>query len=48
MCNSVPWSRSASTFALRITAHDTDDGAKALFGDDVAGGRIEAALQASF
>ena len=36
------------TFALRITAHDTDDGAKALFGDAVAGARIEAALQASF
>ena len=30
------------------TAHDTDDGAKALFGDPVAGARVEAALQASF
>ena len=36
------------TLALRVTAHHTDDAAKALLGDDVAGARLEAALQASF
>jgi uncharacterized protein (TIGR02001 family) len=35
-------------FELRITAHATDGEAKDLFGDEVAGNRIEAALQASF
>lgn len=35
-------------FALRVTAHATDSRAKAIFGDDHAGRRIEAALQASF
>ncbi len=33
---------------LRLTAHATDTHAKRLFGDDFAGSRIEAALQASF
>ncbi|WP_235570008.1 TorF family putative porin [Lysobacter sp. Root916] len=33
---------------LRLTAHATDSGAKKIFGDDYAGDRIEAALQASF
>lgn len=32
----------------RLTAHATDSKAKAFFGDDFAGSRIEAALQASF
>jgi uncharacterized protein (TIGR02001 family) len=35
-------------FELRLTAHATDSDAKAIFGDDFAGSRIEAALQASF
>lgn len=35
-------------FELRVTAHATDSDAKAIFGDDFAGSRIEAALQASF
>lgn len=35
-------------FELRVTAHATDSDAKAIFGDDYAGSRIEAALQASF
>ncbi|WP_342316741.1 TorF family putative porin [Lysobacter sp. FW306-1B-D06B] len=33
---------------LRVTAHGTDSGAKRIFGDDFAGSRIEAAIQASF
>jgi len=32
----------------RLTAHATDSNAKHIFGDDYAGSRIEAALQASF
>lgn len=35
-------------FELRLTAHATDSDAKAIFGNDYAGSRIEAALQASF
>ena len=35
-------------FELRVSAHATDSDAKAIFGDDYAGSRIEAALQASF
>jgi uncharacterized protein (TIGR02001 family) len=35
-------------FEARLTAHATDSNAKAIFGDDFAGSRIEAALQASF
>lgn len=35
-------------FELRLTAHSTDANAKRLFGDEFAGSRIEAALQASF
>lgn len=35
-------------FELRVTAHGTDSNAKRIFGDDFAGSRIEAALQASF
>lgn len=35
-------------FELRVTAHATDSDARAIFGDDYAGSRIEAALQASF
>lgn len=35
-------------FELRVSAHATDSNAKAIFGDDYAGSRIEAALQASF
>ncbi|WP_407351678.1 TorF family putative porin [Luteimonas sp. R10] len=35
-------------FELRLTAHATDSAAKRMFGDKLAGGRIEAALQASF
>ena len=31
-----------------IYVHATDDHAKAIFGDDFAGSRVEAALQASF
>ena len=33
---------------LRLTGHATDGAAKDRFGDDLAGGRFEAALQASF
>lgn len=33
---------------LRLSAHATDADAKAIFGDDYAGSRVEAALQASF
>ncbi len=33
---------------LRLSAHATDSAAKAIFGHDFAGNRIEAALQASF
>ncbi|UHQ21781.1 TorF family putative porin [Lysobacter sp. 5GHs7-4] len=33
---------------LRLTAHATDSAAERIFGDDYAGDRIEAALQASF
>ena len=33
---------------LRLSAHATDANAKAIFGDDNAGSRVEAALQASF
>lgn len=33
---------------LRLTAHATDSGAERIFGDDLAGDRIEAAVQASF
>lgn len=32
----------------RLTMHATDSNAKAIFGDDYAGSRVEAALQASF
>ncbi|MUV15252.1 TorF family putative porin [Noviluteimonas gilva] len=35
-------------FEVRVTAHGTDSNAKRIFGDDFAGARIEAALQASF
>jgi uncharacterized protein (TIGR02001 family) len=35
-------------FELRVTAHGTDTNAKHIFGDDFAGSRVEAALQASF
>jgi uncharacterized protein (TIGR02001 family) len=35
-------------FELRVTAHATDSGARAVFGDDFAGSRVEAALQAGF
>jgi uncharacterized protein (TIGR02001 family) len=35
-------------FELRVTAHATDGNAKDIFGDEFAGSRIEAALQASF
>ena len=33
---------------LRVTAHATDSAAKAIFGDDTTGTRLEAALQANF
>jgi uncharacterized protein (TIGR02001 family) len=33
---------------LRVTAHATDSNAEEIFGDELAGNRIEAALQASF
>jgi uncharacterized protein (TIGR02001 family) len=33
---------------LRLTAHATDSNAEDIFGDELAGNRIEAALQASF
>ncbi|MBC7991182.1 MAG: hypothetical protein H7Y19_16590 [Luteimonas sp.] len=35
-------------FEARLTGHATDSNAKDFFGDDFAGNRIEAALQASF
>ncbi|MDN5781758.1 MAG: TorF family putative porin [Luteimonas sp.] len=35
-------------FEARLTAHVTDSRARRLFGDDLAGSRIEAALQTSF
>lgn len=35
-------------FEARLTAHHTDSNAKAIFGDEFAGSRAEAALQASF
>lgn len=35
-------------YELRVTAHGTDANARAIFGDDFAGSRVEAALQASF
>lgn len=35
-------------FELRLSAHATDADAKAIFGNDNAGSRVEAALQASF
>ncbi|MGO4550692.1 TorF family putative porin [Lysobacter sp. 2RAF19] len=35
-------------FELRLTAHGTDSNAKRIFGDDFAGARFEAALQANF
>lgn len=35
-------------FELRITAHATDQRAKTRFGNDLAGNRVEAAVQASF
>ena len=37
-----------SPFELRITAHATGDAAETRFGPEVAGNRLEAALQASF
>jgi len=37
-----------SPFELRVTAHDTDANARAVFGEAFAGSRVEAALQASF
>ena len=33
---------------LRVTAHATDSSAEAIFGEDLAGDRVEAAFQASF
>lgn len=33
---------------IRLTAHATDSSAKDIFGEDAAGNRVEAALQASF
>ncbi len=44
---SATWTFKAP-FQLRVTAHATDSSAERLFGDSVAGNRIEAALQASF
>ncbi|HZV37521.1 MAG TPA: TorF family putative porin [Pseudoxanthomonas sp.] len=35
-------------FEARLTAHATDSNAKRIFGDNFAGSRVEAALQASF
>ncbi len=35
-------------FELRLSAHATDHDAERIFGDDLAGSRIEAAVQASF
>lgn len=37
-----------SPFELRLTAHATDRDAERIFGDSLAGSRVEAALQASF
>jgi len=47
---SAIWTVNASALPveLRLTAHGTDSGAKRIFGDDLAGSRIEAAVQASF
>ncbi|HEY1141034.1 MAG TPA: TorF family putative porin [Lysobacter sp.] len=47
---SAIWTVNASELPveLRVTAHGTDSGAKRIFGDDLAGSRIEAAVQASF
>lgn len=39
---------SGPTVEARLTAHATDSAAEAIFGDDFAGSRIEAAVQASF
>lgn len=39
---------SKANVEARLTAHATDSSAKRIFGDDFAGSRIEAALQASF
>lgn len=39
---------SATPVELRLTAHGTDSGAKQIFGDHLAGSRIEAAVQAAF
>ena len=39
---------SKANIEARVTAHATDGNAKAIFGDDFAGSRIEAAVQASF
>ncbi|BCT92483.1 hypothetical protein LYSHEL_15070 [Lysobacter helvus] len=38
----------AGPLSLRFTAHTTDSNAKRIFGDNAAGPRIEAALQATF
>jgi uncharacterized protein (TIGR02001 family) len=38
----------AGPVSLRVTAHTTDANAKRVFGDDAAGPRVEAALQATF
>ena len=38
----------AAPLELRLTAHATDSNAETIFGDDFAGDRIEAAVQASF
>lgn len=35
-------------FEARLTAHATDSNAETIFGDDFAGSRVEAAVQASF
>ena len=39
---------SGPAIEARLTAHATDANAEAIFGDDVAGSRIEAAVQAAF
>lgn len=39
---------SVANVELRVTAHGTDSRAERIFGDKLAGSRIEAALQASF
>jgi uncharacterized protein (TIGR02001 family) len=44
---SAVWAVKAA-LELRVTAHATDSNAEDIFGDDFAGNRIEAALQASF